>query len=51
MKAGWPADDGAGDDEADAWWLWTIGKALVGDWVVPETNYRRDILDDLRGGE
>jgi Holliday junction resolvasome RuvABC endonuclease subunit len=48
MRAGWDAPADATDDQADAWWLWTIGEALGGTWRVPETAYRAEVLDGLR---
>lgn len=47
MKAGWNAPDDATDDQADAWWLWTIGRALLGQWDVPQTVYRTDVINTL----
>lgn len=45
IKAGSAAET---NDEMDAWWLWTIGDALVnGRWEVPCTGYRTDVLQGL----
>lgn len=48
QRNGWDAPLDAGDDEADAWWLWTIGRAHLGEPVVDETAYRTDLLTQLR---
>lgn len=48
-KAGWESRPDSTDDEADAWWLWTLGLAYNDDWAVPETAYRHEILAKLRG--
>lgn len=47
QRDGWDAPMTAGDDEADAWWLWTIGKAIALDPVVTLTAYRQDVLGAL----
>jgi len=46
IRNGWACDgdEGTTDDEADAWWLWTLGKGLVGEWIVTPTEYRRAVL-------
>jgi Holliday junction resolvasome RuvABC endonuclease subunit len=46
-RAGWDAPEGATDDEADAWWLHTIGCAALGVWHVSQTVLRTAIVDDL----
>ena len=48
-RGGWRDPEGATDDQADAWWLWTIGHAVLGTWKVPETEYRTKVLADLTG--
>jgi len=35
------------NDEADAWWLWAIGRHLLGAPVVEETKYRADIISAI----
>lgn len=41
--------DGDGQEDAmDAWWVRQVGLALHGIWEVPETDYRLDILTELR---
>ena len=47
MRAGWDASDHSTDDEADAWWLWALGRHLLGDPVVESTQYRQAIIDTL----
>jgi hypothetical protein len=37
-------EGGGQDDEVDAWWLWAMGCAVQGVWVVPETDFRRRAL-------
>jgi Holliday junction resolvasome RuvABC endonuclease subunit len=49
-REGWQDPLGATDDQADAWWLWTLGHATEGTWKVPETAYRRAVLADLGFG-
>lgn len=46
-RSGWVDPPGATDDQADAWWLWTIGHATRGLWKVPETAYRAEVLDAI----
>lgn len=43
-RNGW---DGVTDDEADAWWLWTLGREVAGAPVVELTAYRREVLRTL----
>jgi hypothetical protein len=47
MRAGWDAPDDCTDDQADAWWLWTIGCAVKGEPVVTMTGYREALLAEL----
>lgn len=49
QAAGWRPHPESGDDEADAWWLWTIGMAVTGVWVVDGVKYRTDLLELLTG--
>lgn len=48
QRLGWNASPEAGDDEADAWLLWTIGRALTGAPMIDDTAYRRAVLADIR---
>lgn len=36
------------NDEADAWWLYAIGRHLLDDPVVPVTQYRTAVVEALR---
>lgn len=44
-RTGWKI--GGSDDEADAWWLWTIGKALHAASVVELTDWRLELLGHI----
>ena len=46
-RAGWDAPEGATDDQADAWWLYTIGCAITGRSHVSQTVLRTAIVADL----
>ena len=48
MKAEWEAPSDAVDDQADAWWLWTICCALEGRWAVNDTVIRKELLESLK---
>lgn len=48
QRNGWAPSTAAGDDEADAWWLWTIGRHILGNPVVDETAYRAELLAKFR---
>jgi Holliday junction resolvasome RuvABC endonuclease subunit len=47
-RAGWDAPLDATDDQADAWWLRTIGCAVLGTWDVAQTAPRAAIVADIR---
>ena len=40
--------DVAGNDEADAWWLWAIGRHLDGNPVVAATTYRAAVIEAVQ---
>lgn len=33
------------NDQADAFWLWSLGHATLGEWKVPQTAYRTAVLE------
>lgn len=47
-KAGWESSSDSTDDEADAWWMWALGRHMLGEPVVPETGYRGDATRKAR---
>ena len=46
-RNGWNAPDDATDDQADAWWLYTIGSAAQNHWIIPQTAYRTALIADI----
>lgn len=47
MRHGWQPGDTCTDDEADAYWLWVLGCALLGDWQAEPTKYRAEVVEAL----
>lgn len=48
IRSGWTSDEGSTHDEADAWWLWALGRHVLAAPVVGDTAYRRAEIDKLR---
>lgn len=48
VRCGWEAGDDSTDDEADAWWLWRVGRVLVGKGLYPPLSYQAKVLEALR---
>jgi hypothetical protein len=43
-RHGWDERATSTNDESDAWWLWILGNALMGTWLVEPTQFRRDVV-------
>jgi len=46
IRAGFRGDN---NDEADAWWLWKMGYAILGD--EPKYEYQRQVIAAIKGEE
>lgn len=47
QKNGWDPPNDATDDESDAWWMWALGRHLLGAPVVEPTTFRREIVANV----